>query len=269
MAEEMADLMVQAFSGVEEVCSALGPGEWDLSTDCPGWSVKDCVSHLNGIERKLLGLPSIGVDVEPAPHVRNELGQMNEREVEARRPWPPERVLDEYRELTGTRAKALADLDAAAWDEEVDGVFGRTPRRSHIGIRVLDVFYHEQDIRRATGRPGHMGGAVARFSLERILEALPMVVAKRSGAPEGSVVSLSISPPGLSAAIEVRGGRGERVEAQTAPSPTARISTDIECALCLAGGRWTAEQALADGRAKLEGDEALGRRVLGSMVITP
>ena len=34
------------WASVDRLCSGLPPGTWDLPTGCPGWTVKDHVSHL-------------------------------------------------------------------------------------------------------------------------------------------------------------------------------------------------------------------------------
>jgi hypothetical protein len=38
---------------------------------------------------------------------------------------------------------------------------------------------------------------------------------------------------------------------------------------CLAAGRWTAEEALSDGRVQVEGDKQLAGRILAGMAIIP
>ena len=53
------------------------------STDCPGWTVRDQVSHLIGIERILLGDPSPPAP-DPLPgHVSGEVAAMNEASIDA------------------------------------------------------------------------------------------------------------------------------------------------------------------------------------------
>ena len=58
MTEESISLLATCWSSIRELCAPLSPAEWDMATDCPGWSVRDNVSHLIAIERRLLGLPA-------------------------------------------------------------------------------------------------------------------------------------------------------------------------------------------------------------------
>ena len=34
------------WSSIDQLCSGLPAGQWDLPTGCPGWTVKDHLSHL-------------------------------------------------------------------------------------------------------------------------------------------------------------------------------------------------------------------------------
>src|SRR6266542_6957163 len=99
MSEMLARMMEQAWSEMEEVSSQLTPGEWDLPTDCPGWTVKDQVAHVNGTEATRLGRRAPGDPIQ-APHVRNEMGARNEQEIEHRKVRSPDDLLEEYREVT-------------------------------------------------------------------------------------------------------------------------------------------------------------------------
>jgi uncharacterized protein (TIGR03083 family) len=73
--------------------SDLADSEWELPTGCPGWTVKDHVSHLVDYEARALGGPGPRHEPGPLPHVKNELGMANEIGVDARRPVPGAEVL--------------------------------------------------------------------------------------------------------------------------------------------------------------------------------
>lgn len=279
MAERVLDCLEQVWSQIDELCSTLGPADWGRDTECPGWTVKDQVAHICGIESRLLERPQpepLPEDRWP-PHVRNVVGSLNEAQIELRRGRKPEEILAEFRDLTSERLKHLRGVDEAGWEQEVDTPFGRARLRDHIAIRVLDCFYHEQDIRRAVGRPGHLHGDVARLTFERMRAAMPFVVAKRAAAPDGARVTFFVQTPREWATgpftVAVSGRRGELAgaDAQALPGAphAASLRCDLETFLCLTGGRWPADRALTGGRARIEGDEALARRVLESMAVTP
>ena len=49
--------LAETWGALAEVCSELSETEWALPTECPGWDVKDQLSHLIGIERAIMGEP--------------------------------------------------------------------------------------------------------------------------------------------------------------------------------------------------------------------
>lgn len=262
MTEQVLELIEQEWSSIDELCSELSPKEWSKPTDCPGWDVKDQLAHMCGIENFLLGEEKLGPPVDPAPaHVRNEFGAVNEAMIEKRRELSPEEILAEFLEVTTARLKVLAD--AGDWGAETQGLLGKAPLREVIAIRLLDCFYHEQDIRRATDRPGHMNGDVARFLFERIKNVTPRIVAKNAQAADGSTVAFEVD--GTKWTVQVSGGRG--VLAEGAGAPAEVIKTDLETFFCLTGGRVTVADAEKSGRLKITGD--LARRVAESATVTP
>ena len=252
---------------MEEVASQLEPAEWDLPTDCPGWAVRDQIAHINGIEARRLGRPDPG-DPLQADYVRNDLGARNERQIDNRRDDSPEALLDEYRDVTTERAKFLRGLDDAGWAAETEGAVGSGPTSEVIKIRILDVFYHDQDIRVATGRPGGMHGDVARFVFERMASATPFIVGKRAAATDGQSVVFEIGEPGETFTIAMSGERAGPVE-QMPTDPTVRLTMDCEAFLRLCGGRWDPATLEADGRLLVAGDRDLAGRVLSNMAVTP
>ena len=266
MAHELAELMEQAWSSFEEVCTQLEPAEWELPTDCPGWTVKDQLAHICGVESSLLGRPEPGDPVQ-AEHVRNEMGAVNEREILARRSRSVDELLDELRDATAERGKVLASWTEEEWNEDAQGAFGVSSRTWIIGTRVVDVFTHEQDIRVATARPGHLNGDVARFVYGRMAGAMGFVVGKRAKGADGQSVVFAIGPPGDTFAIEMQGARGVRVDAS--PDPSASIAADVETFLRLTAGRWSPKRVIDEGRLTIEGDHDLAGRVVAGMNITP
>ena len=55
MARPVADLLEQGRQAFDALCADLSEPEWERMTDCPGWTVRDNVSHVIGTERGLLG----------------------------------------------------------------------------------------------------------------------------------------------------------------------------------------------------------------------
>ncbi|MGH2784650.1 MAG: maleylpyruvate isomerase family mycothiol-dependent enzyme [Actinomycetota bacterium] len=268
MGKELDELMEQAWSSMEELCSQLGPSEWDLPTDCPGWNVKDQLAHICSIESRALGRPERSAGPTKAPHTRNELGELNEGDLEARRDMTPEELLDEYRDVTAERGKVLALWSDADWAEEGKGVLGTAPRDQIIRIRIVDVFTHEQDIRVATGRPGHTSGGVARLVYDQMAAAIGFVLVKRAQATEGQTAVFDIGPPGETFAYTVSGGRGTKLD-RVPPDPTVGLAMDAETFLRLAAGRWAPDRVEQEGRVRIAGDHDLARRIMTGLNVTP
>lgn len=48
--EPVVDQLAQVWASIVTACAQLETDHWDRATDCPGWTVKDQLSHLIGIE---------------------------------------------------------------------------------------------------------------------------------------------------------------------------------------------------------------------------
>ncbi len=241
----------------------LDEREWKLATDLPGWTVQDNLAHLIGTERSLQGLPAAAAQSAVGDHVKNPIGQFNEAEVEARRSQSGAEVLAEWKELVDLRLATLQAADEAYFAREMMTPIGPGTMADFLHIRVLDCWIHEQDMRRAVGRPGHMAGPAAEHTIDRLLRTIPMVVGKRAATPEGGAVILEISGDvDRHVVCEVTGGRAAIVGAAT-HEPLATIRLDPETFIVLATGRRAAE-SMAE-RIALTGDESLGRRVVDNL----
>ena len=267
--QQLVDLMEYVWRSIAGLCEPLSEAEWKTATDCPGWSVQDQVAHLGGSESRILGNPAPDHTPAETGHVKSEGGMSNEVVVDWRRAWTGRQVLDEFRELTGRRVsdlRALSDDDFAA---ETQTPLGPAPVSEFISIRIMDAWVHEQDIRRALGRPGELEGAVAAHSLGRILRAMPFVAARRAQAPDGATVVFHVSgPAGRVLPVAVEGNRGREAE-QVPADPTVRIEMDAETFGCLGCGRWDPGEMLGSGKVQLQGDAALGEAIVRQMNIMP
>jgi uncharacterized protein (TIGR03083 family) len=263
---EPAELLDAVWTSIDELLSGLSAEDWDRSTDCPGWTVKDQVSHIIGTESVLLGRPA-PPPVE-GPPARNPMGQFNEGWVAERRGSKPAEVLAEFREVTAIRRQALAAMTDEEWAGLTDSPLGQVPYREFMLVRVMDNWVHEQDIRRAVNRPGHLEGPVPETALGRFTGSLGFVVGKRAGAPEATSVVVHLAgETERTLAVMVTDGRAKPSPAPEHPTITLTMSPETYS--CLAAGRWTAEEALSDGRVQVEGDKQLAGRILAGMAIIP
>jgi uncharacterized protein (TIGR03083 family) len=270
------DNLAATWASLDSLLSSLDEAEWKLPTGCPGWSVQDNVSHLIDYESGALGRPRPThalVDGDGAgggglAHVRNDLGQANEVGVDFRRSLPGADVLAEFRDVTAARLAQLRSLPDEDLAREMDLPVGRGTMADMLTLRVMDTWSHEQDIRRAVGRPGHVDGPAVDEAVAYFSQYLPIVVVKRAAAPDGARVVFELE--GLAPfSVVVDGGRGSLVRGGGAGSGGAAGSGSGAVFLRMPV---TVFDALVCGRAdvgpsdvEVSGDDELGQRVVGSL----
>ena len=257
------DALDQCFGSLTALCETLSDSDWSQATDCPGWSVQDNLSHLIGIERMLEGLPPTAHKAAPAAHVKNPIGESNENEIDSRRHRSGADVLAEWKEIAAARIAALRAagddyFDAPAMTPTGPGTVG-----DFLSIRVLDSWVHEQDMRRAVGKPGNLDGPAAEHTVDRLLRTVPIVVGKRAGTPDGNSVVIDITG-GVQRHIicSVAGGRASLSDVEP-EAPLARLTMDTETFLILATGRRAPGTML--GAVELAGDVTLGNKIVTTL----
>ncbi|MEY2580214.1 MAG: hypothetical protein QOE09_63 [Ilumatobacteraceae bacterium] len=247
--------------------SALGAGldeaHWKLPTELAGWTVQDNLAHMIGTERMLQGLSPAPTPADVGAHVKNAIGHFNEAEVDARRAATGAEVLNEWNALVELRLATLRGADEDYFDREMPTPTGPGTMADFLHIRVLDCWIHEQDMRRALGRPGHGSGPAAEHTVDRLLRTIPIVVGKRAATPEGGAVIIQITG-GVSRQLvcEVADGRAAIV-AEATNDPLATITFDSETFIVLATGRRSGA-AMAD-RIVVSGDQALGQLLVDNL----
>ncbi|MFN8081502.1 MAG: maleylpyruvate isomerase family mycothiol-dependent enzyme [Kineosporiaceae bacterium] len=251
---------------LETLDAELSPPDWHRPTDLPGWDVHDVVAHLAHLEAVLAGAPEDAPDGEPPPHATHPTAIYTERGVVARRGHTPTALIAELRRSAARRRAELAanpPTDAAAKPERIfDGI--DWDWQTLLRNRPLDVWMHEQDLRRALDRPGNLDSPAARHTVGVLARSLGFVLGKRAGAPAGATLIVEIGDDRPRGFVVSASGRGEPMRELPA-DPTVRLRMDVGSFAMLAGGRRSPEP----GAVVIEGDEHLGRRVLAGMAVTP
>lgn len=262
-----ADALEQTWDGVLSVCADLTPAQWDLPTDLPGWSVKDNVSHTVGMELLALGEPQPAHELpEGLAHVRHDAGRFVEVTVDVRRPVPGADVLAELKDVTQRRLAELRALPPSAIEADVEAFFGSIPMVHFLGIRTFDSWAHEQDVRRALGRPGNLSSPAAHISRGRLLRALARGLASEVPAAEGRSLRVTTTGDLPSVATLRFGDDWSVVEGGDDPFDVA-VTLDFATFALLGTGRVTYD-AVA-GAVSLDGDKALGEQLLRNAAVTP
>ncbi|NYF98086.1 maleylpyruvate isomerase family mycothiol-dependent enzyme [Janibacter cremeus] len=232
----------------------------------PGWSVKDVVAHLAHLESEAAGMdqPEGGRSHIEAGRNRPMPTDLTERGVQARRGHSTAEVLEELETACVRRREVLADLDLSDPKAPAPGLVGELgwDLRTWLTNRPIDLWVHEQDIRRATGRPmvttstgaAHVAG-VMTAAFPAALRKLPVgtaVVAHVTG-PQGRVLSARVGEDGRAAPFDPSEGG------------MVTLAMSDETWLLLTGGRIAPEEA----DVAVTGDATVAAQVLRRLNVTP
>lgn len=255
------------WAAVAELADGLSDDEWSSPSVLPGWSVADIVAHVIGTESMLEGRDVEAVrDVAALDHVRNPIGELNEKWLDHFRDADRDRVMQAYRDVIATRTSHLAAMTQQDFDAEALTPAGRDTYGRFMRIRIFDCWVHEIDlIDSVDGRDGRVPTQriPQAWALDEIGASLPFVVGKLAGAPRGSRVIFDIT--GLAPRLQ-RIEVADRAGAVTAfpdgdESATARLTVDgVELAR-LVGGRSSADPSTVT----ISGDEELGKRIVAHL----
>lgn len=267
--QSYADAWTHSVEAISELVSPLAEGEWNRATPCPGWSVRDIVSHVIGIDCEMLGDPRpIHTLPRDLYHVQTEAQRYQEVQVDIRRHHTAPEMVSELEYTIIRRSRQLRN------ETREPGTLVRGPRGVEETLeyamrrRAFDIWVHEQDLRRTLGAPGNLDSPGAHVTRDMLLAVLPKIVAKDAGAPANSAVVFDIHGP-------VEFLRTVRVDAEGkgtidgAPSlgPAATLSMDWETYVLLGCGRVTPDAV--QNHIKLEGEAPLTQAILNNLRVTP
>ncbi|MFC4501362.1 MULTISPECIES: maleylpyruvate isomerase family mycothiol-dependent enzyme [Streptomyces] len=263
-----ADAWTHSIESISELVKPLVEGEWNWRTPCPGWSVRDVVSHVIGLDSEMYGDPrpihSLPRDLY---HVTTDIQRYMEGQVDVRRHHTAPEMTSELELMIIRRNRQLRN-ETRQPTTVVRGPLGTelTLEESMRG-HAFNVWVHEQDLRTAVGRPGNLDSPGAHIARDVLLDELPSVVADRSEAPRSSAVVFDVNGPIeflRTIRVDIQ-GRGT-LETVPALGPAASFTLDWETYVRLACGRVTPE-AVAD-RVKAEGEPRLTAAILRNFAVT-
>lgn len=265
------DAWTESIEAISELVSPLAEGEWNRRTACPGWSVRDVVSHIIGMECELLGDPRpIHTLPRDLYHVVDEPSRHMEIQVDVRRHHTGPEMTSELEYTIIRRSRQLRN-EKRTPDTEVRDIMpggSKVTLEHQMRLRAFDVWVHEQDLRRALNTPGNLDSAGAGVARDLFTLGLPKVVAKKAAAPPHTAVVFDVSGP-LEFMRTVRvdaDGRGT-VDGSPSLGPAVTFSMDWETYVRLAAGR-VRPDAVPD-QVKIEGDSKLAKSILDNFAVTP
>ncbi len=260
-------LLREEFRQLTDLCAGLEADQWDTPTCLPGWSVRDVLSHVIGVEAGLLGEPVPDADVSRLTHMRNPVAEANERWVQASRGLTGDQMLARLEDVTSRRLSELDAMDQAAFDAPSwtpvgkDESYGRFMR-----VRHYDCYLHEQDMRLALGSPARESAADLASSLDEVATGLGYIVGRKAGLPDGSRVRIDLTGPVPRTYLVRIDGRAAVVDALDG-APTVGVELGAMRFLRLTGGREDAGTSPTDG-VTFSGDRALGEQLVANMAFT-
>ncbi len=265
--EWIIDALDETWLSIHRTLRSRPPEAYLAWTPCPGWSVRDVLSHLTGFELMLRGAPVPVHEGEWPAHVKNPIGEVNEAFVEAYRAMTGPEILDLFRETTYGSLAALRALSDADWDRVGWSPEGERPYHRFQETRVLDSWIHLQDIRDALLEPTDDHGPGEEIVVNRFEAALPYVLGKRVGAKEGTFVRINLSGRlARTILLEVRDGRGRAVAASDR-APDLEVTTPVALFWRRAAGRISADAFLLASATEVRGDRELGRALADGLVV--
>ena len=192
----------ESIRDIHTLLTTLDEGQWSLPTPCPGWSISDIAAHLIDLDAMAMGAPPINHEPDWAslPHVKNTSNQFTERGVDYRRGTPPAELLAQLQETSSALVEFLADNSPSI---SVPWAKDQLPRDLFLIMRTFDVWAHEQDIRATVGAPGNWGTNPARSTAQRMISSIPLLWAKKVGAPAGSALTLTLTGPDIEGSVHV------------------------------------------------------------------
>ena len=224
------------------------------------------MTHLTDLEAMILGRP---MPEHTAPdglaHVKNDPGVRNERYVDSRRGWTGADALAEFVEVSHARIAQLRSYSVEDFAADSWTPMGPGTVHDLLPFRVFDSWVHEQDMRRAVEQPGGLGGGAAEEAMRRITGTAGYVVGKKAararrhhgGDRARQRRSRRRSRSGWTA-VAPRPRRGAR----RADGEDHHRRRDLARLAC---GRGDPAAARAAGSVRVEGDEALGARIVDEL----
>jgi uncharacterized protein (TIGR03083 family) len=253
-AEPIINLLKKEWVIIYDLLNGLDSIQFDLQSECPGWTIKDLLSHIIGTELMLLGNPDPRIsNYRFPPHVKNPIGEFNEYSVEKRRNTNPAIVLAEFKEVTEKRVDQLRSFTKQDFDKVGFSPIGDAPYRDFMYIRLMDCYVHEQDMRYVLNKPGNSDSEIAQICFKKMVDQLPKVVAKKAGASEKSIVKFELRDPNIDTYyVTVIDGRGVFTEPSQVCSATVTLKRQDFLRLCCGRTKFSDDLAL-----QTSGDSAL------------
>lgn len=265
------DTYEHTFRAVLSLGRDVDDAMFSAATECPGWSVRDVLAHIAHLESWAAGRPQPAIELtEDIPHVNNQFGVFTESGVRVRAEMSSREVLAELNDLLVDRLTWFRSGKHLLTDEIASPFGGNVTLRAFITQRIVDIWMHEQDIRRAVRRYGNLSSPAAAVVMNTLRQGVERVLT-RAGLDDDTVVRLVVTGPGgfddtyLVTSADTPVPQAEIFEATRERRPECTLTMDVEAFTRRSSGRWPVEKTPY----VVHGNEDVGAAVLASLVVTP
>lgn len=257
----------ETWDALERLMRPQPEAAYARATCCPGWDVRDVLSHLIGFELMLRGEPAPTHEGPWPDYVRNPVGEFNELYVEAYRTLPGAEVLERFRRTTRESLERLRALSDDAWEKVGWSPEGERPYYRFMETRVLDSWIHLQDVRDALLEPADDHGSGEEIVVNRFEAALPYVVGKKMKAPDGMTLRLNLSGRlARTVVIRVEGGRAVAL-GEFSSEASLEVTTPVALFWRRAAGRISADAFLSASATHVRGNSLEARAFAEALAI--
>lgn len=243
-------------SAIDTIALLRSLDTYDLPTDLPGWTIHDIAAHLAHLEVAL----AHGENTDfAAPVVTSDYTQTG---VDARRDIDTADIIDELEAAVNFR---IANEVIGAADEPAPNAPGGSgwTWETLLRNRVIDMWAHEQDIRRAVNQPGNLDSLGAQVTAMTFAAAMGFVLGKKVQAQPGQAVRWIVTGE-IEMDFTIKVGDDNKAKPSNDPATTTCTMT-LEEFTILGAGR----KNPADLNVLIEGNQELGAKVLAAMAVTP
>jgi uncharacterized protein (TIGR03086 family) len=140
---ELIDALDRTFGHAHDIVAGVRPDQYDDTTPCSEWTVRDLLGHMIGVVDGL-GAAASGRTPEPFALGADPAAQLHDAAVSAMAGWRTPGILDRV----------------------IDGGAGPMPGRALASINLLDTATHTWDLATATGQPQALPDEIAAAALE-------------------------------------------------------------------------------------------------------
>lgn len=178
---DAADAYLTVMTALADFLDALAPPQWELDTDCAGWTVRHLTSHLLGAQEDALHVPTVLWrrlrGRRRYPHL-SPLDAANQVQVDDHDGEPIEQLRRRYRENAPKVAKRVLNFPSLLTGIPVDPTMapGNVPLRLGYLFNVIylrDAWLHGFDLARATDLP-RTGTTADALVMEQIVRDAAM-----------------------------------------------------------------------------------------------